>query len=1218
MLDTTKVLLEDYNAEFKGYLSFVEGNDWGDDIEVNKNGDFESEKLNTEVSIIKTVISGTNRFIEDVEDDFNLKPVQDLLSLAGDIIKKHIEKLQEFKKAHPLTESSTQADVQFHADVFDHIVKAKAGLVKLDLGDKSKSPEIFYGNAKAPLLMRESLTALIPSVKDRVDGLGINFGAPIINPATHNEMFINMKDGDIPKWDANKHFYDQEKSTIEFWEEELRKCKDGVNVGGYHISGWLYWHLNHFKLAFGSGYNKKVSNPHFRDNEYYFDQMIRRAKEHGRKGVFQYGTRRFAKALRNSEKLYRSNGEIFNIGDVKVGDSIIGGDGKPTKVLGVYPQGKIKLYRVTLGDGRQIDCCDDHLWTVFDSQSRREKVLPLKEIRKHYKYTRHYTDRRNNEVYNYYIPLNKEICYDDHLEPFIDPYFLGTWLGDGNSRSVSLTSVDDYIIDYWKSFAEKNNLSFKHAGKYHYRISTKKGSNNSILNLLSGKNLIQNKHIPEECFRWSPEDKMSLLQGLMDTDGCAQKTGQIDFVSASRVLFDGVVRLCRELGIGCYPRYDKTGGYVKKSGEFNNYHKVSLFTDREVFRLERKLERIDKNARRNNKSRFYQTPIVNIEECGEDYATCIRVDNEDKLFVTTNCIVTHNSVNNASYVNHALYTIPNCKGSILGFSDKPDLEAMVDYTNEFITNVEPAFKLPMNSIDFTNGIQIGLKGKKAQLRYDHAKLLMLNLDGGTNKLGTQKGAGSTPDVFVIVEAGKGPVIPIWNAARPSFADNESIRWRCVPLLDGTAGEGELSKDAETMLKDPDTYDILPMDWDLLDSMVPDPEYITWRREKFGMFVPAQMSLEGPPKLNSNFAEFLKLPKSHPLSQIQMKVTDWAANNEFYKEQRDLKKNDISTLASYTNSYPLQVEDCYMSTQENIFPGLECKNRINLIKEEGLTGQTYRLINSNGAIRSEMVSEPLITDYPFKGGVFDAPLVMVENPLLDGMEPPLGLYTMGVDDIKFSGGSKDSDSVFSATVFKRSYEGGEWGNRFVAWYDTRPNNKKTAYEQAYLMMKIFNARVLYENNDSGFLEYVEDNHPEDVYKHFSQGIGIASESNLNYNSSRKFGWMATAQNIYRLTQSLVRYAKSENNVVGDKQNLSGVDLINHPMLLEEMYRYKPKQNADRLRSAGLALILAEYYDRTYAYMKRRSISEEAKKKRQDKLKKFETYNGLSDVSDLTIW
>ena len=873
MTEEGKIILSMYKEEFENYKNFLDLNYWFDDVKYNKTKNkLESSKLQTEVSIISTITKGIEKFKEDIKDDINNKKVIDFLKFTSDIIERHINTIVEYKKLFPIHINSSESDVEFHSDLFALITKTKVSLSKLNLSENDKKElDIFFGNAKAPLVMREQLCNEIPIIKDKTDLLEIDFRAPSINPATSNELLINMKEKDIPPYNPKKHFFDQEKSTIQFWEEEFNKIKNGVNIGGYHLSNWLYWHINIFKLAYGKGSDKSIKVAQFRDNEFFFDYMNQKAAsdEYGRHAVFSYGSRRFAK-------------------------------------------------------------------------------------------------------------------------------------------SVGMTS---------------------------------------------------------------------------------------------------------------------------------------------------------------------------------------------KLL-------------------HGLWTINNAQGTIQGFSKVPDLLALINYSNDAILNMFPALKVNANSIDIDQGISLGIKGKRAQDIYKFGELTVVNLEGGTTKRGSQKAAAFTPDIFLLDEAGKGKCIPIWKAAMPSFAGGENGKWRLVPLISGTAGEGELSVDAELMLKNPEMYSILTMDWDFLEEFV-DPDFITWKRNDFGFFVPAQMSLEAPDKISKPFGEFLrsgniKIDDSTftKLNDIDIKVTDWEKGMNFFNEKREKVSKDITLLAGEVNSFPLDPEDCYTTAEINIFPGQECKKRKEIIKENGLNGQKYRLHSLNGEIYADMVpNEKIITDYPYKGASIDAPVVMMENPLLSDSKPPLGLYVIGFDDVKHD--KTDGDSVMSATVFKRGYEGGEWANRIVATYDSRPERKKDYYKVLYMLIKIYNARFLHENADNGFIEYLEDNHPEDLHIHVSTGIGLASEDNLHRNLNRKWGWHPTDHNIYHLNQKIVRYTKEENIVIGDIQDLSGVDRINAEMLLEELYRYKKGKNADRIRSFGLALTLATYYDRTYQYIKNRKKPRDPNKETK-KDNKYKVTRGLTNT------
>ena len=848
MSPETKILLEEFKKEFKSYKDYVDVSPWMNDVNTHPTkGYLYSNKLLTEISLIETIMKSLSKFKEDVGEDYMLKPIQVFIKDAIKIVEMHLKRIDLYKREYPLDESSGESEVKFHSDLFSQKTKTKVSLSKLNITEKetvAKSPELFFGDdnnkgkyVKAPLLMRETLSEVIPVVKTRTDNLNIDFNIPIINPATSNEMLINMKEKDIPKWDPHKHFFEQELSVIQFWQEEINKIKNGINIGGYHIHPWLYWHLNIFKFAWGAGKDKYPKNPAFRDNEYFFTEMLKMAEEDGRKGVLMYGSRRISK-----------------------------------------------------------------------------------------------------------------------------------------------------------------------------------------------------------------------------------------------------------------------------------------------------------------------------------------------------------SVVMASYLMRTLYTVRNAKCTVLGFTFNPDLKAITDYMQESITNMVPAFKINVNNNDTEKQILLGLKAKNGTDRYDYSTLSITNLEDGSKK-GGQKSAGPTPDAWAMDEIAKGDCITVYNAAKPSFAGGENGKWRLIPLLAGTAGEAALSVSAEKMLKNPEGFDLLPMNWDLLEKHV-DPDSITWTRDKFPYFVPAQLSLETGDKIKTTLGDFLGEDELSPLQDIYMEKTDWVAAKKFYEEKRLKLENDIQLLASEVNSFPLKVEDCYLSTEKNKFPGLESKRRKDYIEEFGLWGEKGWVEKTYDGFYNFVIdnSKDIIWEYPYKGGNFDAPIVILDDPRPNDIEPPLGLYCIGFDDVKQD--TSDGDSVISATIFKRSFEGGEWANRIVGWYDSRPDRKRDYYKNLYLLIKYFNARVLHENEDNGFIDFMEINHYDDLYIHMSDGIGLASEENFSKNKNRKWGWSPHGANIYHLEQKVVAYTKEDGIIIGDEDGLSGIDRINHPMLLYEFYKYKKGQNADRIRSFGLALTLAQYYDKTNQYIKGR--------------------------------
>ena len=132
------------------------------------------------------------------------------------------------------------------------------------------------------------------------------------------------------------------------------------------------------------------------------------------------------------------------MGDLKVGDYIIGDDGQPSKIKGVFPQGIKDCYEITFADGRATKCCGDHLWKVwgmFDSKWQW-KIIPLNEIISKPQYKQAFSN-------NLYVPLFAGNEYDNDKSYLIDPYLLGVLIGDGSfvSSSIILTSADQEIID---------------------------------------------------------------------------------------------------------------------------------------------------------------------------------------------------------------------------------------------------------------------------------------------------------------------------------------------------------------------------------------------------------------------------------------------------------------------------------------------------------------------------------------------------------------------------------------------------------------------------------------------------------------------------------------------------------------------------------------------------------------------------------------------------
>lgn len=339
------------------------------------------------------------------------------------------------------------------------------------------------------------------------------------------------------------------------------------------------------------------------------------------------------------------------MGNIKILDPIITKDGSTAFVTGIYPQGLINIYKITFYDGRTAECSIDHLWKVYckDWCASDSKVLSLRQIinlNSFIKRKRIYIDLIDSEKSN-------------NIELPLDPYILGLFLGDGgmNNSSITITTPDSYILDEIRSKLPEC-LSIKHSNKYSYRISKTIASkdNNKYLDVfrklgLYGKIHYQ-KFIPEIYFHASSEQRLSLLQGLLDTDGTIGKEGSVSFCSSSKDLAEGVQYLVRSLGgmasiSNRYTFYTYKG--EKKSGRLAYQVNIRYKKQSELFRLPKKKIRTNDY---NQYSKSLKLRIEKIEHIGQKEAQCISISNKDKLYVTNDFVVTHNTITTVATVTN--------------------------------------------------------------------------------------------------------------------------------------------------------------------------------------------------------------------------------------------------------------------------------------------------------------------------------------------------------------------------------------------------------------------------------------------------------------------------------------------------------------------------------------------------------------------------------------
>jgi len=346
------------------------------------------------------------------------------------------------------------------------------------------------------------------------------------------------------------------------------------------------------------------------------------------------------------------------IGELSVGDLVIGSDGRPTPVLGVYPQGRKPVFRVQAQDGASTLCCAEHLWTVLTPHDRyRGKSPRVLETRAMV------GQLRAAHQHRYELPLvSRPVEFASRQIP-MEPYALGLLLGDGcitTKTTPTFTTTDRELVLSLEASLPRIELRPRTDIDYVLRhLDGGRGGRripNPVTVVIRALELAgthsNTKFVPKDYLYNSADVRLAVLQGLLDTDGGPvtqdERTCRIEYVTTSPRLKDDVVFLVRSLGGVAYWRLRRAEGRRpgQARGRDVNYrtdaYVVGIRLPREVapFRLERKRDRYETDGG-GRPMRF----IHSIEPAGEEETLCIKVAAADSLYVTDDFLVTHNTIN---------------------------------------------------------------------------------------------------------------------------------------------------------------------------------------------------------------------------------------------------------------------------------------------------------------------------------------------------------------------------------------------------------------------------------------------------------------------------------------------------------------------------------------------------------------------------------------------
>lgn len=317
-------------------------------------------------------------------------------------------------------------------------------------------------------------------------------------------------------------------------------------------------------------------------------------------------------------------------GDIRIGDTLFSPTKGTVKVVDIPVDEEMPIYEIALADGRIIKASDNHIWTVYKGTSKKLIEVTTKQMLEEGLVTKW-------NQHKFFIPEHAGVEYS-YKELPIDPYAFGLILSEGSIRGSHCT---ENLVQVSSSFEDmkfyENNIPYnvKHIGtkgfSWHMYIPNCKAIMQSY-NLYGTDS--HTKFIPKDYLTSNFSQRMELLKGLMDGDGCASTKGAAIYVTCSKQLAEDVMSLARSLGMKTWLQ---TTGYG---------YRVALASTFKLFKLPRKViqQHIYSPESKGSKANaiLNKTAILDIKYSHTERGKCVTVDSEDGLYMIGDYVTTHN------------------------------------------------------------------------------------------------------------------------------------------------------------------------------------------------------------------------------------------------------------------------------------------------------------------------------------------------------------------------------------------------------------------------------------------------------------------------------------------------------------------------------------------------------------------------------------------------
>lgn len=911
---------------------------------------------------------------------------------------------------------------------------------------------------------------------------------------------------------------DLEEYRAQAWQRRLEGMwflNDGVPT---YITGLHYFYLNWVYIG---GKTRNTGYPDYWQSDrdfFYFMQYV--LEDESCFGMVYVTKRREGKALAIDTDIPTPQG-FRKLEDIKEGDYVFDANGDPTLVtFATEIMHDHDCYKVGFDDGSSVVADAEHRWWVSSKSGRISKKEDQKGKAWHVETTEEMFGKplKRLKENNFQTPMNGVVKYD-HSDLPIDPYVLGVWLGDGAKSGSKITTVDGEIEDYLSSIYDTG-----HKSKISTYYKANKETGVPFRTELVNAGLLHNKHIPDEYMTSSYHQRIELIRGLMDSDGYVEKghRGRMEFSQKRRVLCLQLKELLASIGVKSKMTKSKAKLYGKDCGD---RYRLRFKTSLPVFKLSRKLERVDKEKRNYGWSTI--RAITSIEKVDSVPVKCIQVDNPDHLFLCgRDYIVTHNTSKSVAFILEGVTRVTEANAGIQ--SKTEDDAKKVVYRDGVLKSFNrlPDFFQPRHKANATT------KG----VVFNDPKYDGPQLNGWIDFRASTDTAYDGTKLFRYVGD------EIFKTTNSNIYDRHEIILPCLEDNNRNPyGKALYTSTVEEMEGRTKSY----IDF-WKDSNQGDRNKITkfTRSKVFRYFTPADEAM----------------------NRDVYGKTSPNKNRELLMAERDQVRNDPKKFNGRVRRNPLTIEEAFRVSSDNkVFDSMRLIDRHEEISWREDIYEVGNFIWKDGVKDSEVEWEPtrsgrwkVVWKY-----INDLNL---QRPLQSRIRPWNDhLYAIGVDPYSHSKTEdyRNSDGAFYV-YRKGDVHDPHNSNCFCVEYCDRPPTSRMFFEDLIKTMYYFGCSALIENNRNNILDYIETRE----YDLFAMKLAGRKEAGIP-------GSTKTHGDIIDYTESFIF-----NHI--DK--VCFPDLLQDWMNFDP---FKTTE-FDRAMAAGYTLIAANRYNRLYAKLEKQNL------------------------------